>query len=406
MIKLSGTHPFGRLEKDIDGVLAFLGKEMFRFCDLVKEKKDIQFRFWMNQRTPEMAIAISQAHGRKLRIPISFAEKLDSFELSKLLLIFDHLIICQNKRCDTSFFQESGPAFIKSKPKREDPDIVLLISLGSIGNIAILSPKFPVVPGIEKDDIPEDLLAGPVTQYFASSDTSKINGIKLGGLHRVGKAWNNHPCWAFGGEYRDLIEHGMLILGGTIFGEDYDQECLSNGVDLSRFFGPILSDSSSVTSCGLDIKKAQVLLKLDIPVLKGVKCMDLTKLINDNPIPFNKFQSHLSEGLNQIEEYKDSYDFAQKVKRIKKDVIDDGINELRQQYSRIKKLRAFRAAGYTVGAIGLWASIYTNIPEVANAFAIGSPLAISIKEKIARIKEKATIEDNPCYFLWILERKL
>ena len=404
MFNLSDTHLLGRLEKDIDGVLAFLGKEMFHFCDLVPEKKDIQFRFWINQRTPEMAVAISQAHGKKLRIPVSFAERLDSFELCKLLLIFDHVIICQDKVCDTNYFQEVGPAFIKAKARLEDPDVVLLSPLCTIGDYAIFLPKLPVVPGIGKD-IPQELLAGPTTQYFASSDTIELNGVEFGGFHRVGKAWKNHPDWAFDNEYRELIQNGMLVVGGTMFGEDYDQECLSNGIDLSKFFGSILSDCSSVTSCGIDIQKAQALLKMDIPVLKGIKSKDLTKLINDDPVPFNAFRAHLSEGLKQIEGSKHSYDFAQQVKRIKKEVIDDGINELRKQYNRIGKLRALRAAGYTIGAIGLWASIYINIPEIANAFAVGSPLAIAIKEKSERIKEKANLEDNPCYFLWMIERK-
>lgn len=306
--------------------------------------------------------------------------------------------------CDTNYFEETGPAFIKAKARREDPDAVLLSHLNTIGDKVLFLPKLPVVPGIE-NDIPKELLAGPITQYFACSDNIELNGVQLGGFHRVDKAWKNHPDWAFDNEYRELIQDGMLVIGGTMFGEDYDQECLSHGIDLSKFFGSILSDCSSDTSCGLDIQKAQALLKMDIPVLRGVKSNDLTKLINDDPVPFNAFRAHLSEGLSQIERAKYSYDFAQQVKRIKKEVIDDGINELRKQYSRIRKLRFLRAAGYTLGAIGLWASIYTKMPDIANAFAVGSPLAIAIKDKIERIKEEAKLEDNPCYFLWMLERK-
>ena len=405
MVNLPYTHPFGRLEEDIDGVLAFLGKEMFRYCDFVQKDKDVQFRFWLNQRTPEMVIGISQAPGKKLRIPITLANKLKSYELSKLLLIFDHLIICQDSPFDRKLIKEQSLAFIKSDYFRNDIERVLLRSIATIGDFVIFTPILPSIPGLDKNNMPDELLAGPIAQYVVLADTTEINGIKLAEVRRVGESWQNNPSWTFYDEYRELIENGMVVIGGTIFGKDYDQELLSYGVDFSKFYGPILSASSDSNICGLDIKKAQALLKLDIPVLKGIKCNDLSKIINDDPVSFNKFRSYLSEGLNQIEDSKDSYDFGQKVKIIKKEIIDDGINELAKQYNRIRKLRSFRAAGYTIGAIGLWASIYINIPEVAKAFAIGSPLAISVQEKIKRIKEEATIEDNPCYFLWLLDQK-
>lgn len=405
MTYLSNTHPLGRQEEDVDGVLAYLGKEMIHYCDLVQEGKETQYRFWLNQRTPELAIGISQSSGRKLRIPIPLSEKMTSYELTKLLLIFDHIIISQETRTDLVVVSDEKPALVKKSVSFDKFDSVLFKQIGNIGDIALYSPNLPQVPGLSQERIPNNLIAGPLSDYILVSGETEIGGRQLAQLRRVGDSYLLNPSWMFNSEYRALIESGMLVLGGTIPGKDIDQECLSRGVDLTKYYGPILFDSHNATLNGIDRRKAEAVLKLDIPVLQGLECDEFSKIINDNKASFMKFRSHLLEGLSQIEDSMDEYDFQKKVKVIKKEIIDDGIDELNRQYDKIRKIRAFRAAGYVVGSMGLWASIYLRMPEVANLFAIGSPLALTIQEQINRLKEMTPIENNECYFLWQIDRR-
>ncbi len=141
-------------------------------------------------------------------------------------------------------------------------------------------------------------------------------------------------------------------------------------------------------------------LNLSLPFVDGISVPLLAKIITDDPETFGNFRKTISSALLEALNARGSEDFSRELKRIQRDIIDDGISKLNGKLDDFKKMRLARFGQYAVRSIRIAIGLYFMFSPAALAGLFTTSIGSIFIEIEKRIAEKREMKENPMYFIW------
>lgn len=145
-------------------------------------------------------------------------------------------------------------------------------------------------------------------------------------------------------------------------------------------------------------------LDLRIPYVEGIPPEALAQAIYEDPGGFKKFHQTISTALSEVITSSGSEQFIKELKRIQKDIVDDGVAKLGQKWREMMKIRFARFGAYTSAAVGIEIGLYTGSSIAEVALKLATTAATSAFIEIAqRYSEKHKLKEQPMHFIWKLK---
>jgi len=167
--------------------------------------------------------------------------------------------------------------------------------------------------------------------YWISTTKQLINGYYVA---YAGWDYNSIPDhfieWLkSGGE--QYLKTGKIVYAPFIPSIEMETDFLKNGVSVPNYF-----DCSSLFHRRndfnwLDDSQLISLLSLDLPFLDNIDIGTLNAVKNDNLDEFKNFSKVISVAIEEIKSNFHTPEFIKEVKKIQRDVIDDGLDKLDQK---------------------------------------------------------------------------
>lgn len=141
-------------------------------------------------------------------------------------------------------------------------------------------------------------------------------------------------------------------------------------------------------------------LNLSLPFVDGISAPLLAKIITDDPETFGNFRKTISSALIEALNARGSEDFSRQLKRIQRDIINDGISKLNGKWDDFKRMRLARFGKYAVRSISITIGLYFMFSPAALAGLFTTSIVSIFNEIEKRIAEKKEMKENPMYFIW------
>ncbi len=204
-------------------------------------------------------------------------------------------------------------------------------------------------------------------------------------------------------ELRLLLENGRVAFTPFIrtSGE-------TTGVDESTLKASLIDAVLTVHGPTIQTDRGSVhpLTSLKIPYLEKVPLSLLSRILDDEQESISAFRLAIDRALEDIETAVDTRDAAAMLTQIKREIIEDELNKVRQVCDRVSRMNALARIGAYVatGALSVAAILGLDPPSVICG-AAGVATA-TVAELYRNYEEKSEIRRSPMYFVFRLEKSV
>lgn len=272
-------------------------------------------------------------------------------------------------------------------------------SLNEISSVSIpVSEQYKYPADIDYENFPPFIIPPPlgVQSYWTASKTMLKNGTT------VPVAFKYHSFfpkgfyeWTFG-EGQKYLKTGQVIYAPFI--PSLQMEC-----ELMRMYKYSISDSFNaqagyfVNYDWLNDADLNTLSYLKLPTIENIDIETLNKIKEDN---YDSYRAFSNELLNSVKNIKSAFlsdKWAEEIRYINKYQIEENINRINIELSKLKRMRTLRSKGMAIGLLIVdIVSKTLNIPVLSAVSKIlpGMSEINDTNRKIEKLKE------SPSYFLW------
>lgn len=143
---------------------------------------------------------------------------------------------------------------------------------------------------------------------------------------------------------------------------------------------------------------------LSIPYIDNVPLSVLGEVLADEGESLRAFRRAMDRVVEDMEAAADPATAAAELRRLKRDLLEDELDKLKDACRRITRMRSLSAvgAGVATGAISLAAAFGMAVPEVIMGAAGG--LTTALAEVWQTAEEKKQVRKSPVYWLWKVGR--
>jgi hypothetical protein len=354
-------------------------RDLYEFIDPDPQDVEGLVEFWYSANSDALSAALSANNGLSLILNVSSFESFERLS-KKLYLIADTLIL----RDTRSWKTEENRFMTIPVPQDYRP--------GYLKDLAEELGK--VRPS------PFTLLYRP--QMYWTSTTKRLNN----GFFAAYAGWER-SCIPPGfvrwitGAGRPYFATGRMVYAPFIPPLELELELLKQGVVLPEYFhaAPCFHQKYD----WLSANTASALFSIQIPFLDGLDIETISKVKDDNRDAFEAFSRSLLGAVSAVKASFGSEEFIRDIRRIQKEQIDSGINDVSRTLKKVSRASSLRKVGILTGLIGLNAAVVLGAAVASIATGAAASVVAFVADKLASMKERGELKENKQYFLWKLQ---
>lgn len=239
------------------------------------------------------------------------------------------------------------------------------------------------------------------TDFFNQSDSSPYLA-SLEGTSRGFCRLNYAPPIIFHSLVADgdhLFKTGQLYLIPTVDAGTWDGDIEFAGSTKKAY---AINERLNKICPVEDMKSATSIRDIMFPLIAQIETSDLLKLIGDNRDAFERCKSYLLHAEEEMHKVTGKLDAERKLKKIKNEIIEDGISGLNDRYNLLKRKGIIDAVGANiVSASLLLSSTLSNdlTTNIINTLGCGAHGLATIHNYIQYKKDANEILSSNAYFL-------
>lgn len=200
----------------------------------------------------------------------------------------------------------------------------------------------------------------------------------------------------------ELLKNGVLSIVPDVTDRtdyDCDPDVYTGSLDCFRNYNSILPTNA-----------CHKMTEIFIPIIYGAKLSDILKLISDEWESYEMCRNLFFEAYLNLSKTENEQEFQYRLNKIKKDVIEDGVDKIRTRYNSLKRKGIVKAMGAVIGASSLMiASNNINMPNnvVGYISHVLAAILATTGNWVTYVDYKddlKKIQSDPSYLLWKIGR--
>jgi hypothetical protein len=358
-------------------VVRRLHRELSTFRSIHAPAEEELTNFWFSRRTLDLAVAAAAHEGVKLCLNVNGFTQIDPL-LKRLALIAD-LILCRDIRA----WGQPGLAFVPVPPDFSG---------------------FECLPETDPSRFPPMLLRDPAGPGYITSSQVSCSGDRQAALMGVEmcKLPEGTYQWLNGGG-RPWLDSGSVMYAPFYPDLEVETEFIRQGAYFPTVLDAIPIDPANATGWQSDKVTAGV-LRLQVPWLDNVSPELIAKIKADEGHAFALFRNRILSALEESCAAAGSSDFGREVKRIQRDIVDEGVARITEVADRVSRMQTMRAAGVLALTVVTGISCMVGLPVTAGLAATGASVVAFVTHLREKLQEEGKLREDSAYFLWRLRR--
>lgn len=209
--------------------------------------------------------------------------------------------------------------------------------------------------------------------------------------------------------YRWLSDQArsLMIQGALVFAPFVRVTRGASRADEGLLKSKALGAGFATTDSDIGIQRGDLhpVTTLSVPYMDNVPLSVLGEVLADEGESLRAFRRAMDRVVEDMEAATDPTSAAAELRHLKRDLLEDELDKLKDACGRITRMRALSAvgAGVATGAISLAAAFGMAVPEVIMGAAGG--LSTALAELWQTGEEKRQIRKSPVYWLWKVGRR-
>lgn len=201
---------------------------------------------------------------------------------------------------------------------------------------------------------------------------------------------------------RSLMTQGALVFAPFVRVTRGSSKA-DEGLLKSKALGAGFATTESVV--GIERGELHPVTTLSVPYIDNVPLSVLADVLADEGESLRAFRRAMDRVVEDMEAATDPATAAAELRHLKRDLLEDELDKLKDACGRITRMRALSAvgAGVATGAISLAAAFGMAVPEVIMGAAGG--LTTALAELWQTGEEKKQVRKSPVYWLWKVGRR-
>lgn len=238
---------------------------------------------------------------------------------------------------------------------------------------------------------------------FTRTSESYVNGKKQKCHIAVGLGYEYEQStynWLLG-EAKQLLFDGHLIFAPFVRStpgiESIGERIHKAKLSFSRL---TIQDDKILLPSG----KLHPLALLDVPYIENIPLELLAKALKDESESLSAFRKIVDRSIEDITKLEDPIEIDKEITRIKRDLIEDELNQVNKLCQRLTRMKSFSAVSAVIATTSITAVAAMNVGLPALVLAGSTAITAKIAEYIHIYEQQKEIKNSPMHFLWKLGR--
>ena len=368
-------------------LIRLIHQDAEEWCALDQETQHERFVYWYSHHANAVAAAFASAPGHKMVVTVPTMLGFDS--IASRLTSFADIIAVRDAKGPI----KGEPACVAIPDERSHKEQQRVSQLDALLN------------QVDVGSLP---LIGMELPWYWSSSEKTLNDGRI--AHKAVAMndmchWNKdvYDWWSSS----SLTKNGQTVF--TPFMPTSELEAVAIGRDFSIYALYGAFPLSIGRDDRIEYNNLRTLLDLEIPHFRGTDPETLKKAQEDLSVDFDRSRDAVLSAVLEVKELAGDEGYERKVRRIRREVIDDPLNTLRTKMNSATKLKSMSdiQAVVAISATALLAGI--GAPASVLVGGVGATLIQLVESIKARTRLKQEITEartNPMFFLWQMEKKI
>ncbi|MCP4748099.1 MAG: hypothetical protein GY874_18480 [Desulfobacteraceae bacterium] len=204
-------------------------------------------------------------------------------------------------------------------------------------------------------------------------------------------------------ETKTFLRKGQVVFAPFIR-TTRDASFIDEGVLKAGLFSGVLTvqDSAIHNQTGI----LHPLTDLEIPYLEQVPLSLLAKVLEDEGESLVSFRKFINRALVDIENLSEPAEAQHIITRLKRDLLEDELDRVRQILDRVSRMKAMTRIGVYVGTAALSIAGLKGLSLPGIVIGAGTIATVTLSELYKNYEEKRKVRHSPMHFVWRIESKI
>lgn len=200
-------------------------------------------------------------------------------------------------------------------------------------------------------------------------------------------------------ELRPLLESGQVVFAPFIR-TAANATAVSDGVLKANLIDAVLTVESNLRTRGGSVHP---LAQLEVPYLENVPFPLLKRIVEEEQESIRAFRLAVDRALEDAGEAADPAEAARVFKRLRRDILEDELDKVRQACDRMCRMKALTRVGALVATGAVTIAGFLGLAPPSIVIGGAGVATATVAEMYRNYEEHRSVRKSPMYFAWRLE---